>query len=77
MHFDREEGRADPGREVRLVENIHWGVTNHYAPYKGLVQCGGKVVRYFQISCLRSVFSVQIIPYYGVEASFLWLSPPA
>ena len=23
----REEGRADPVREVRLIENIHWGVT--------------------------------------------------
>ena len=29
VHCDQlqEEGRADPVREVRLIENIHWGVT--------------------------------------------------
>jgi len=29
----REEGRADPVREVRLVENIHWGVTRGPAKF--------------------------------------------
>ena len=29
----REEGRADPVGEVRLVENIHWGVTRGPAKF--------------------------------------------
>ena len=42
MRFDRsvvrEEWRADPVREVRLVENIHWGVNRRPAK-----QADGKV----------------------------------